>query len=429
MKKVLAVVIMLVLMFSFVACNKNSQEAQNTPVEQVTGDELSGTIVIWSWDVAAKALEEAGENFKKLHPNVEFQIEDLGNDQVYDKLTTRLASNTGLPDVVTVEGERVSTFVSKFPKGFADLTEVVNSKDFLPVKMAECRVNDKIFAYPWDGAPCGLFYRADLFENAKINPDEIVTWEDFIEAGKKMNSIGVKIMPLAASKNTNMYGILLNQLGTYYFDKDGNTVVNSDESLKAMSIVKKMYDSGITYDNVNWDGLVTASKEGKIATVPTAVWWAGTLQDECTETSGKWRVMKLPVIEKGLDYAAVSGGSNIMIPEAAENKKAAIEFAKFAMTDIESQINGFRKYGLYPSYIPSYDDPVFEEEVEYFGGQKIWRFFTEIGKNIPELNYTENFDEASDNVRDAQARILLKKADIAETMNTLQTTLVDKFGK
>ena len=133
-------------------------------------------------------------------------------------------------------------------------------------------------------------------------------------------------MPLAASKNTNMYGILLNQLGTYYFDKDGNTVVNSDESLKAMSIVKKMYESNITYDNVNWDGLVTASKEGKIATVPTAVWWAGTLQDECTETSGKWRAMKLPVVEEGLDYAAVSGGSNIMIPEAAENKKAAIEF-------------------------------------------------------------------------------------------------------
>ena len=56
-------------------------------------------------------------------------------------------------------------------------------------------------------------------------------------------------------------------------------------------------------------------------------------------------------------------------------------------------------------------------------------FFTEIGKNIPELNYTENFDEASYNVRDAQARFLLKKADIAETINALQTTLVDKFGK
>ena len=94
---------------------------------------------------------------------------------------------------MTVEGERVSTFVSKFPKGFVDLTEAVNSNDFLPVKMAECRVNGKIFAYPWDGAPCGLFYRADLFENASINPDEIVTWEDFIEAGKKMNSIGVKL--------------------------------------------------------------------------------------------------------------------------------------------------------------------------------------------------------------------------------------------
>ena len=50
-----------------------------------------------------------------------------------------------------------------------------------------------------------------------------------------------------------------------------------------MGLVKEIYDAGITYDNVNWDGLVTATKEGKIATVPTAVWWAGTLQDECSE--------------------------------------------------------------------------------------------------------------------------------------------------
>ena len=430
MKKFLAILMVLVLTFSLAACGNSNKDAKSQEnIESEEDGELSGTVVIWSWDVAAKALEEAAEEFKKENPKVEFQIEDLGNSQVYDKLTTRLASNTGLPDIVTVEGERVSTFVSKFPKGFVDLTDVVNSEDFLPVKMGECTVNNKVMAFPWDGAPCGLFYRADLFEKAGINPEEIKTWDDFIEAGKKMNGIGVKMMPLAASKDTSFYGILLNQLGTHVFDKEGNTVVDSEESIKAMELVKKMYDAGITYDNTNWDGLVTASKEGKIATVPTAVWWAGTLQDECTDNSGDWRVMKLPVVEEGVDYGAVSGGSNIMIPEGAENKKAAIEFVKFAMTDKDVQINAFSKYGLYPSYKPCYDDPVFDEEVEYFGGQKVWKFFTEVGEDIPQLNYTENYDEAGDNLRDAQARILLKGADVKKTMGELQKTLVNKFGK
>jgi lactose/L-arabinose transport system substrate-binding protein len=53
---------------------------------------------------------------------VEIQVENMGNDQLYDKLTTCLASGVGLLDVVSVEGERVANFVTKFPKGFVDLT-------------------------------------------------------------------------------------------------------------------------------------------------------------------------------------------------------------------------------------------------------------------------------------------------------------------
>ena len=139
--------------------------------------------------------------------------------------------------------------------------------------------------------------------------------------------------------------------------------------------------------------------------------------------------MELPAVEEGLEFGAVNGGSNIMIPEAAENKEAAIEFVKFAMTDMEVQTNAFGKYGLYPSYIPAYDDPIFDEEVEYFGGQKVWKFFTEIGENIPQLNYTENFGEAKDHVKNAQARILLKGADVKTTLDELQSTFEDTFGK
>lgn len=38
---------------------------------------------------------------------------------------------------------------------------------------------------PWGIAPTVLFYREDLFQKAGIDVNSIVTWEDFIEAGKK----------------------------------------------------------------------------------------------------------------------------------------------------------------------------------------------------------------------------------------------------
>lgn len=424
MKRTLSLLLSLLLVLSLYGCG-SKEPAQ----EPESSGELSGTIVVWSWDVAAKALEDAAVRFKEIHPDVVVEVEDLGTDQVYDRLLTRLASKTGLPDVVTMEGERVATYAAKFPDGFADMTEYVNTADFLPVKISEVTSNGKIVGFPWDGAPTGLYYRTDLFEQAGINPDDIKTWDDFVREGKKMEAIGVKMMPLAASTNPTFFGMLYQQTGSYFFDLDGKTTVDTENGLKAASTLKKLYDSGITYDSIDWDGLVTATKEGKIATVPSAVWWAGTLMDEVQESAGKWKVMPLPKIEEGMDYVAVNGGSNVLVPADAPNKAAAIEFVKFAMTDVESQINGFTNYGLFPSYIPSYADPAFDEELDYFGGQKVWRFFADVSVNIPKVNYSENFGEAIDQIRDAQARMLLKGADPKATLKELQDTFVNNFGE
>ena len=37
---------------------------------------------------------------------------------------------------------------------------------------------------------------------------------------------------------------------------------------------------------------------------------------------------------------------------------------------------------------------MFKEGDDYFGGQQIFDVFTEIGKTVPGVNYTENFAEA-----------------------------------
>jgi len=442
MRKTLSVILAIVMVLSLSACGKTKtateapkpeapQPASPQTDSPKTGQEekLSGKVVVWSWDVACKSLQDAAEKFKVKHPDVEFQFEDLGNDQVYDKMTTGLASNVGLPDVVSIEGERVATFASKFPKGFVDVTNEINQRDFLPIKISECTVNGKLVAFPWDAAPCGIFYRQDMFDKAGIKAENIKTWDDFTAAGKQMTKTGVKMLPVAVSRNNMMYRMIMNQLGAFYLDQDGRSAFNSDASVKAMTYVKKMVDAKITYDNVNWDGLVTATKEGKIATVPTAVWWAGTLQDECPEQKGKWRVMRFPSIEGGATTAAVNGGSALLVPAASKNQKAAVAFAKFATSEVEPLIIGFSKYGLYPSYIPSFTDPLFEQGVEYFGGQKIWKMFSEIGKEIPAINFTENFAEADTMSIDAQARILVKGQGVKATLDDLQKNALNKFGK
>ena len=88
----------------------------------------------------------------------------------------------------SLEGEQVSGYASKYPEGFAELSDIVSSDDFLPVKMGEVTINDKIVGFPWDAGPVAVFYRTDYFEQAGVNAEDIQTWDDFIEAGKKIEA-------------------------------------------------------------------------------------------------------------------------------------------------------------------------------------------------------------------------------------------------
>ncbi|WP_269138858.1 extracellular solute-binding protein [Treponema vincentii] len=92
------------------------------------------TISVWSWDVALMQLQSAAEKFKQTHPNVEFEFEEMGTDQIYNKLSTSLATGNGIADVVSIEGDVFAGYVDKFPQGFLDLTDVVDERNFLPVK-------------------------------------------------------------------------------------------------------------------------------------------------------------------------------------------------------------------------------------------------------------------------------------------------------
>ena len=138
-RKILSLVLTAALMVSLSACGsstpKNTANTSNT-----TTTEIKGNITVWSWNVAAKSLKIAATNFQAKYPNAKVTVVDGGsNSQVYDKLTTGLASKTGLPDVVSVEGDHIPTYVSKFPDGFVDLTPTIKpiATNFLKAKIGE----------------------------------------------------------------------------------------------------------------------------------------------------------------------------------------------------------------------------------------------------------------------------------------------------
>lgn len=397
--------------------------------------EGGNTITVWAWDVALKQLQASAEKFKETHPDVEFQFEEMGTEQIYTKLATTLNTGKGLADVILLEGEQVSGYASKYPEGFADLSDIVNKDDYLPVKMGEVTVNDKIVGFPWDAGPVALFYRTDYFEQAGVNPEDIKTWDDFIEAGKKVTATcktpsgePVKMLPIAPN-GSNFWKLLLTEKGAGYFDAEGNTAVNSPEALECMEMAKKIYDADIALNYTDWAEYEGVVVNQSVATIPEAVWMIGTIKDKGPDQSGKWGVMSLPVFPGDEPSGSTNGGSDIVIPAASANVDIAKEFVQFAMTDVDLQADGFVNYGLFPSYIPAYEAEVFTQPDEFFSGQKIYETFIELGKKVPAVNYTENYNEAMKAAGSACAKVYLEGQDPKTVLEDLEKDLVSKFGK
>lgn len=372
-------------------------------------DNNKGEITVWAWNTAADALEVSAQNFMKKYPGTKIKIEKISRDTLYDKLTVGLVTKEGLPDVVMVD-ERFTIFKTKYPDGFLDLTKLIEpyKNDFDSSKWTIVTNGKNVLAVPWDSAPTGLFYRRDLFAKAGVNPDTILTWDDFLTAGKKIKELtGYYLFPCDVSNEDAVLRMMLNQLGTFYFDQEGKIVIHQDKAVQALSMLKKAYDMGLVMDAPTWDAIVETTRKGYVAAIPSGVWYSGFLKSEAPNFKGQWGIMQLPAFTPRGNRAANFGGSNLAIPSTTKNIKLAWDFVKYCLITSEGQIAMMKSYGIFPSYKPCYEDSYFSNNDDYFGGQKVCNVFTKEVKDIKPVNYTEDFLVAQPFVINAQYDVLI----------------------
>ena len=310
------------------------------------GDSDEKVLTVWAWDVALMQLQDAAEVYQEDHPDVKFEFEEMGTDQIYKKLSTSLATGNGIADIIAIEGDVLPGYADKFPEGFLDVSDAVEADDFLASKVAEVSYKDKVHAFPWDAGPVGMFYRTDYFEQAGVKPEDIQTWDDLIEAGKKVEAAcktpagdPVKMIPIDPKKSS-IYSLIRSQFGIGVFDEDGKPQVDSEQSIAAMKQAEKIYESGVALNYNGWDEYEQTVVNESVACIPEAVWMIGTIKDKGPQTEGKWSVMPLPKVEGG-QYECSNGGSDLAINAKTDFPDEAKDFCKFAMTDTKLQADEF----------------------------------------------------------------------------------------
>ena len=431
LKKIFIVVVITAIMA--ISCNNKTETASSTELPVI--DENTETeLEIWGWNVAARALTEMADIFMQKYPKIKVTVQEFGGVQAYEKYGVVLASGKEIPDIMQIESDYVQTYTETYPQRFMDLKNYIDIEGKVdPSKLSTSYDSEgRLVSIPWDSGPVVMFYREDMFKEAGIDPNSIVTYDDFIKAGKQLQEKipNVKMTGFPYSRDDNLWRCLLVQNEVYFLNAQGEITISSDKAVESISMLKRFIDEGIAMNTVNWDSSIMANKNGDIASYIIGGWWGGTIKDQMPEMKGKWKIMPMPAYtERGIRASSL-GGSDLTITATDPVKQAAaIEFLKQTLMNVDNQIIMYEKYGLFPSYLPAYDDPRFLKSDEYFGDDYN-NILANVTKEIPQVIYTtKDYAEIRNISMSTYEEVLNNNANVKQALENAANQISSSTGR
>ncbi|HEU4326258.1 MAG TPA: sugar ABC transporter substrate-binding protein [Roseiflexaceae bacterium] len=153
------------------------------------------SLVLSDWLLTEKhwepSLLKAVERYKQDHLNVDLHLDYVSYAEKDKKYAAEMAAGTG-PDVVHLHAYALRSFIER---GYLlDLTSFVEQEGgeaylstWYPQATDLTRKDQKTYGIPADYMTMALFYNAELFEEAGLDPDKPPkTWSEFEEYARKL---------------------------------------------------------------------------------------------------------------------------------------------------------------------------------------------------------------------------------------------------
>lgn len=312
----------------------------------------SKTIVVWHWMTDRdEAFQELSRRYKQETGNdVQFQL--YAPSDVYSQKVRVGAQTDSLPDVYGVLGDsrdlasfieasHIENLKEKLGDGAGSwkdqfYAEALNTTYFKAGN--QFNVPEGYYGIPIDVTTIPMIYNKKLFEKAGLNPAKPPqTWDEFLEAGKKLKEIGVTgfvsgwnetwlIYSLVTDMASNLMGEQ-KMMDTFsgkipYTDKDWVKVLEAFEQLQKAGFSDS---SLVTLNNKSAEQAFASERSG-------------------ITFNGSWAVNVYAGMNPSLDYAPMrppalgnkyprtvwgGAGSVFCVNAKSPNKEGAIEFLKW----------------------------------------------------------------------------------------------------
>ena len=352
-------------------------------------------VTIWAWDpnFNIAIMQEAAKRYTAKHPDATFKIVDMAKVDLEQKLQTTLASGVtkSLPDIVLVEDYNAPKYLRSFPGAFEPMSGVVDYKGFAKYKVDLMTLNGKVYGLPFDSGVTGMYYRKDYLAKAGFSEKDMenITWDRFIEIGKKVEAATGKKMLGIDPNDNGLVRVMMQSGGRWYFDKDGKIDIKGNPALKAsLEAQAKIFKSGIVKPTTGWAEYVGAVNKGDVASITTGVWITGSVKSEKSQ-SGLWAVAPTPSLGiPGSVNASNLGGSSWYVLSSGKEKAQAVDFLnEIYAKDVDFYQAILQSKGAVGTLMASRNGKAYSDPDEFFGGAKVWQSFSDWLNKVPSVNY------------------------------------------
>jgi len=243
MKKLLSVLLMLTLFVSFTFAGGQQDAAEPA---------MEGPVSIDFWTTETQSdrmatIQVLIDTFEVMEPNIKIKLIPVDEKDMATQLNTAAAAGN-MPAMIECAAENAVAFGSEGLLDAAAATDLINTigKDKYyagTLKLNESSEAGKYYATPFHGWVQGIWYRADWFDEAGLEPPN--TWDNVLKAAEyfykpDQNQYGILVGTKAEPYAEQCFTQFAMSNGAGLFDKDGNLIFNSPEMKEAIEFYAEL---------------------------------------------------------------------------------------------------------------------------------------------------------------------------------------------
>lgn len=379
-------------------------------------------ITLWSWhsENIINQFTTIAEWFEADNPGIEVEVVSISGNQreFIEKLYLAVASGAA-PDVTWLEGGAVKQLAAQ---GLLDdVDRIIEGLQFTPGELQEMLFDGKTYSAPWYATSRGFFKRADVLEEAGINPhdnpdstDELWIWNQKLTEPTGDGSYRrVGFTPW----NGNWYA------RGWIWTFGGELVEETGGTIRPTATLPKNVEA---FEWINeWAEFFGRNRSpvsgglnflrGTLAMTPESTSTAANYIREGVN----FTVGTVPYPDTGR-LITWGGGHGVGIPSSAQNKTDAAKLVRY-FVDVDVQI---RRWEAFETLLPATWDALMtianELEPEYFA------LIDQLSHSLPR---TPLSGEYHDQLTAAQNEVIAGRKTASAALDAVQTVMSARFAE